>query len=51
MTTKEYILKANERMIDSYLMGDYRKMDLYRILLNNLIDEEIKKRSKEYETK
>lgn len=43
MTNKEYILKSNQLMIDAYLNKDFTRMGNWRILLNTLIDEEIKK--------
>lgn len=46
MSNKEYILKANERMIDAYLIGDLKTMQMWKILLDTLIEEEIEKKSK-----
>jgi len=51
MTNKEYIVKSSERMIGSYLTKDYKSMEMWRILLNTLIDEELKNKNKRYETK
>jgi hypothetical protein len=51
MTNKEYIIKSNEMMINAYLLKDYNRMDMWRILLNTLIDEELKNKEKRYETK
>ncbi len=46
MSNREYILKANERMIDAYLVGDLKTMQMWKILLDTLIEEEIEKKSK-----
>lgn len=47
MSNKEYILKANERMIDAYLIGDLKTMQMWKILLDTLIEEEIEKKKQE----
>lgn len=44
---KDKILKCNSVIIDCYLSGDIKQMDLCRILLNFYIDEAIKYKNNE----